>query len=203
MVREVQVVVRAEHDHALAVHHAARGGRTLEHAQFPIEVLRDQALVLRSHPGRRVAGGHRDPSIGKATFPQSPLRITSIASLYLSRGNLCVRIGRRFRFPLRRRPPIWYQVLYIRRPWMPYIETPFVTISERSKVTGFAYRPRTWMPPAGRTIERACAKTCSLPEHSRTSSTSPPHSTAIPSATRHFSHFTTASMPTHVPSLIR
>src|SRR5881628_1007296 len=120
VVREVQVVVRAEHDHALAVHHAPRRGRTLEDAQFPIEALRDEAFVLRSHPRRRVPIRHRHPSIGKATFPQSPLRITSIASPYLSRGNLWVRIGRRFRLPLRRRPPIWYHVLYMRRPWMPY-----------------------------------------------------------------------------------
>src|SRR6267143_5878584 len=153
MIREVQVVVRAEHDHALAIHRAAGSGRALEHAELPIEALSDEVLVLRSHPGRRVAGRHRQPSIGKATFPQSPLRITSIASAYLSRGNLCVRIGLRLRLPLRRRPPIWYHVLYIRRPWMPYIETPFVTISDRSKVTGFAYRPRTWIPPAGRMIE--------------------------------------------------
>src|SRR5437899_5656759 len=122
MVREVQVVVRAEHDHALAVHHAARGGRTLEHAQFPIEVLRDQALVLRSHPGRRVAGGHRQPSMGKATFPQSPLRITSIASAYLSRGNLCVRLGSRFRLLLRWSPPICSHVMYLSRPFMLYIQ---------------------------------------------------------------------------------
>src|SRR5437879_608539 len=202
MVREVQVVVRAEHDHPLAVHRAARGGWTLEHAQFPIEALRDEALVLRSHPGRRVAAGHRQPSMGKATFPQSPLRITSIASEYLSRGNLCVRIGRRFRLPLRRRPPIWYHVLYMRRPWMPSIETPFVTISERSKVTGFAYRPRTWMPPAGRTIERACAKTCSLPEHSRTSSTPSPDVKCITSSTRPLSDFRTAWAPTAFASLL-
>src|SRR5439155_88735 len=97
MVREVPVVGRANHDHALAVHHAARRGWTLEDAEFPIEALRDEVFVLQSHPGRRVAGGHRQPSMGKATFPQSPLRITSIASAYLSRGNLCVRIGRRFR----------------------------------------------------------------------------------------------------------
>src|SRR5207249_4594824 len=80
MVREVQVVARAEHDHALAVHHAARRRWTLEDAQVPIEALRDAVFVLCSNPGRRVAGEHRQRSRRQASLPHSPLRGPSIAS---------------------------------------------------------------------------------------------------------------------------
>src|SRR5205814_11420 len=102
MVREVQVVVRAEHDHGLAVDLAPGRRRSLQDAELPVQALRDQVLVLRPHPGGRIPRGHRHASIGNATFPQSPLRITSIASSYRSSENLWVRRGRRFRFPLRR-----------------------------------------------------------------------------------------------------
>src|SRR5439155_710425 len=80
VVREIEVVVRTEHDDALAIHHAARRGGPLKDPEFPVEALRDERLVLRAHPRGRVPLRHRHPSIGKATLPQFPLRITPIAS---------------------------------------------------------------------------------------------------------------------------
>src|SRR5881296_304770 len=59
VVREVQVVVRTEHDHALAVHHAPRRRRSLEDAESPVQALGDERLVLRAHPPGRISLRHR------------------------------------------------------------------------------------------------------------------------------------------------
>src|SRR2546427_217445 len=79
--REVQVVVRAEHHDLLPVHEAPGRVRALEGAKLPVQALCHEVLVLRPHPTRRVSRLHAHASIGNATFPQSPLRITSIALL--------------------------------------------------------------------------------------------------------------------------
>src|SRR5207249_3626014 len=92
-------------DHGLAVDLAPGRRRSLQDAELPVQALRDQVLVLRPHPGGRIPRGHRHASIGNATFPQSPLRITSIASSYRSSENLWVRRGRRFMISSTRRGP--------------------------------------------------------------------------------------------------
>src|SRR2546426_8129268 len=203
MVREVQVVVRTEHDHALAVHHAPRRRRSLEDAEPPVQALGYERLVLLAHPPGRVPLRHHQTSIGKATLPQFPLRITPIASLYSSSGNLWVRIGFRFTFPLFRSPPICIHVLYIRRPWIPYIDSPFVTNSEMSRLSGFGKSPSRWIPPAGRTTRIACWTAASLPENSSTSSTPSPAVASITSSRRDSPDRSTRVAPTFLARSIR
>src|SRR5439155_1549796 len=139
----------------------------------------------------------------KATLPQFPLRITPIASLYSSSGNLWVRIGFRFTFPLFRSPPICIHVLYISRPWIPYIDSPFVTNSEMSRLSGFGKSPSRWIPPAGRTTRIACWTAASLPETSSTSSTPSPAVASITSSTRDSPDRRTTLAPTFLARSIR
>src|SRR5207247_9810783 len=79
---EVEVVVRREHHDLLAVHRTPWRARPLEHPRSPVQALPNEGPVLRPHPARRISCLHRHASMGNATFPQSPLRITSIAFLY-------------------------------------------------------------------------------------------------------------------------